>query len=148
VDCANTFESSKIIKAFTTCGIGTKDSFEVKNLHAPLREILGHFDMIDFLEKYRNNFQLENYFALISESEWFWPQKVYTSIFGCIHKAKSVGSYVGNRINVAKDKNAVIFDANDEAAVVKGCPSGTEVELCIVLNMELWRIVHTAVCHH
>jgi hypothetical protein len=55
VDWANAFESSTIIKALTTCGIGTKNYFAVENLHAPLREILDHFDMIDFLEKYRNN---------------------------------------------------------------------------------------------
>jgi hypothetical protein len=104
VDWENAFESSKIITAFITCGIGTKDSFAVKNLHAPLRKILDRFDMIDFLEKYRNNFQPKYYFALIWESEWFWPQKVSTSIFECIHKAKSesgvfekfVGSYDGN----------------------------------------------------
>jgi hypothetical protein len=153
VEWANAFESSKIIKAFTTCGIGTKESFAVENLHAPLREILDHFDMIDFLEKYSNNFQSENYFTTISECDWFWPQKVSTSIFECVHKAKSdsgvfekfVESYVGNVINVAKDKYADVFDANDEAAVTKGYASGTEVELCIISKLELWRIVRTEV---
>jgi hypothetical protein len=48
-------------------------------------------------------------------------------------------------INVAKDKYADMFDANDEAAVFKGCASGTEVELCIISKLELWRIVRTEV---
>jgi hypothetical protein len=56
----------------------------VSNLHAPLREILDHF------EKYKNSFQPDYYFATISESEWFWPQKVSTSCNIRVHSQSEV----------------------------------------------------------
>jgi hypothetical protein len=43
--------------------------------------------MADFLQKFDHFHQAVNYFTTIEEAEWFWPQKVGTSFFECIHKA-------------------------------------------------------------
>jgi hypothetical protein len=45
--------------------------------------------MADFLEKFDHFHQFVNYFTTIEEAEWFCPQKVGTSLFECIQKAKS-----------------------------------------------------------
>jgi hypothetical protein len=48
--------------------------------------ILDYFDVADFLQKFDHFHQAVNYFSTIDE--WFWPQKVGTSLFECIQKAK------------------------------------------------------------
>jgi hypothetical protein len=49
---------------------------------------LDYFDIADFLQKFDHFYQAVNYFTTIAETEWFWPQKVGTSLFECIQKAK------------------------------------------------------------
>jgi hypothetical protein len=66
------FESNIIVKAFTKCGIGS---------------ILDNFNIANFLKQYGHIFETENYFSTIELVEWFWPQKVSTSLFECIQKA-------------------------------------------------------------
>jgi hypothetical protein len=44
--------------------------------------------MVDFLQKFDHFHQAVHYFTKIEEAEWFWPQKVGTSLFECIQKAK------------------------------------------------------------
>jgi hypothetical protein len=44
--------------------------------------------MADFLQKFDHFYQAVNYFTTIEEAEWFWPQKVGTSLFKSIQKAK------------------------------------------------------------
>jgi hypothetical protein len=48
VNWAKNFESNVIVKAFTKCGIGSKESFAMENLHAPLRSILDNFSIAVF----------------------------------------------------------------------------------------------------
>jgi hypothetical protein len=41
-----------------------------------------------FSIKFDHYHQAVNYFQIIEEAEWFWPQKVAASLFECIQKAK------------------------------------------------------------
>jgi hypothetical protein len=50
---------------------------------------LDYYDIEDFLQKSDHFHQAVNYFTTIEEAEWFWRQKVGTSLFEFIQKAKN-----------------------------------------------------------
>jgi hypothetical protein len=67
------------------------------------------------LKQYGHIFEAENYLPL-NWWEWFWPQKVSTSLFECIQKAKGDANGFDQLRAGYVDKVACIL----EAAIAKG----------------------------
>jgi hypothetical protein len=93
--------------------------------------------MAYFLQKFDHFHQAVNYFTTIEEAEWFWPQKVGTSLFECIQKVKGdeknlevfLDSYVKELVDFLKVHFLDTCDSEDAAKMLSGLVSGSEVEL-------------------
>jgi hypothetical protein len=64
--------------------------------------------MADFHQKFDHFQQAVNYFTTIEEAESFWLQKVGTSLFGCIQKAKG-DEKILKFSSIPMSKNSSIF---------------------------------------
>jgi hypothetical protein len=92
---------------------------------------LDYFDVADFLQKFDHFHQAVHYFTTIAE--WFWPQKVGTSLFECIQKAKGgekkfevfLDSYVKELVEFQRVHFADICDSEDAAKMLSGLESGS-----------------------
>jgi hypothetical protein len=96
-------------------------------------------------------FSKQNYNSTIELVEWFWPQKVSTSLFECIKKAKEdvnefdkfIAGYVKNVASILKANVSDVLNGEDRAAIEKGFATGSEAKLVVVAGIESWQIVRT-----
>jgi hypothetical protein len=65
--------------------------------------------MANFLKQFGDIFETENYFFTIEQVEWFWPQKVPTSLFECIKKAKEDINKFDKFMSWLRGKRCVYF---------------------------------------
>jgi hypothetical protein len=114
-----------------------------------LRAILDYFGMAVFLQKLDHIHQAVNYFTTIEEAEWFWPEKVGTSLFECIQKAKGdekkfevlLDSYVKELVDFLKVHFSDICNREDAVKMLSGLESGSEVDLYAAATIESWKII-------
>jgi cytoskeletal protein RodZ len=72
--------------------------------------------------------------------EWFWPQKVSTSLFECIKKAKEdvsefdkfIAGYVENVASILDANFSDALDGEDRGAIKKELAIESESELVVV----------------
>jgi hypothetical protein len=103
----------------------------------------------DFLQKFDHFHQAVNNFTTIEEAEWFCPQKVGTSLFECIQKAKGdekkfevfLDSYVKELVDFQRVHFSDICDSEYAAKMLSGLESGSEVELHVAATIESWKVI-------